>query len=413
MQSLIIPIKNMPKLRFREFDDEWQKMDLGKVTIKMQSGLSRQLSATDIGMPVIRSNNIQNQTINISDLAYWYTKDPQGSNTSNYILDDGDLLVNFINSRAQIGKFSIYSNDTNRNTIFTTNIMRLKFSNSTSSKFIAYHFSTKKYADFIDSITKPAVNQASFTTVDLKKFIINLPSINEQEKITGFLEAVDVKIASLKKTITLMQKFKKGVMQNLFSQNIRFKDEKGDQYSDWEERQLGDVMSESRIKGHKGNNAYKLSVKLWGKGVYGKADNTSGSINTQYYERKAGQFIYSKLDFLNCAFAIIPDDLDGYESTVDMPAFDIKAGYDGRYLLERIMQTDFYKRLGETADGSRKARRVHAEVFLGFKMLFPSQPEQRRIANFLVALDGKINLTMEELEQAKKFKKALLQQMFV
>ena len=65
----------------------------------------------------------------------------------------------------------------------------------------------------------------------------------------------------------------------------------------WEQRKVGEFLTESRESGHKGDVAHKMTVKLWGKGVYEK--NETGSANTQYFTRHAGQFIYSKLDFLN------------------------------------------------------------------------------------------------------------------
>jgi type I restriction enzyme S subunit len=67
----------------------------------------------------------------------------------------------------------------------------------------------------------------------------------------------------------------------------------------WMTSRLGDFLRESRLSGNKGNVARKITVKLWGKGVFEKNEAIQGSANTQYYRRKAGQFIYSKLDFLN------------------------------------------------------------------------------------------------------------------
>ena len=106
-----------------------------------------------------------------------------------------------------------------------------------------------------------------------------------------------------------------------------------------------------------------------GKGSFSK--NGEGSENTQYFIRKSGQFIYSKLDFLNCAFGITPYELDGLESTVDLPCFDINQGYSPVFLWKRVMQKDFYKYFGEQADGSRKAKRIHADIFLSFTMELP------------------------------------------
>ena len=180
----------------------------------------------------------------------------------------------------------------------------------------------------------------------------------------------------------------------------------------WTERQLGDFLSESRLPGSKGNVAKKITVKLWGKGVFDKNDAIQGSINTQYFRRKAGQFIYSKLDFLNQAFGIIPTSLDNFESTVDLPCFDITGGLNNVFLLEYVKRRDFYERLGETADGSRKARRIHAETFLSFTVALPTTAEQQRIAECLSSVDEVIAAQARKVDALKNHKKGLMQQLF-
>jgi len=175
---------------------------------------------------------------------------------------------------------------------------------------------------------------------------------------------------------------------------------------DWELRPLSDFLNESRIIGSKGNVAKKITVKLWGRGVFEKNEAIQGSINTQYFRRKTGQFIYSKLDFLNQAFGIIPANLDNFESTVDLPSFDILSGLNSTFLLEYVQRKDFYEKLGETADGSRKARRIHAKTFLSFSVTFPSIAEQQKIANCLGSLDDLIAAHSRKLMPSKITKKA-------
>lgn len=180
----------------------------------------------------------------------------------------------------------------------------------------------------------------------------------------------------------------------------------------WNERPLAELMSESRLPGSKGNVAKKITVKLWGNGVFEKNDSIQGSINTQYFRRKAGQFIYSKLDFLNQAFGIIPSSLDNFESTVDLPCFDFADELNPVFLLEYVKRRDFYERLGETADGSRKARRIHAETFLSFPIALPIRAEQQKIANCLSSLDELIAAQGRKVEALKTHKKGLMQQLF-
>ncbi len=240
---------------------------------------------------------------------------------------------------------------------------------------------------------------------------ITLPKVEEQEKIASFLDSVALRISQLRRKHELLETYKKGVMQKIFSQQIRFIQDDGKPFPDWKKRKLSDIFVESRIKGSTGDKAKKITVKLWGKGVFYKEGE--GSSNTQYYIRKAGQFIYSKLDFLNCAFGVVPNELDGFESTVDLPCFDIKEGYSAFFLLQRIMQRDFYKQLGDKADGSRKAKRIHADSFLGFLIDIPCLKEQNKIVNFSTSIDKKIEAVALQIEKLEEFKKVLLQKMFV
>ena len=248
----------------------------------------------------------------------------------------------------------------------------------------------------------------------LNKVSAYLPLKEEQTKIASFLSAVDEKISQLTQKHELLSQYKQGMMQKLFSQQFRFKADDGGEFGEWEETYLHTFLCESLIKGSKGNKAKKLTVKLWGKGVIPKNEAFQGSENTQYYKRSAGQLIYGKLDFLNCAFGLIPEYLDGFESTIDAPAFDIDNKIVHPYfLINRFLQKDFYQKNGEEADGSRKAKRINQSVFLAMQIGLPSLEEQTKIANFLSAIDQKIEVMAQQIEQAKTWKKGLLQQMFV
>ena len=118
----------LKETKIGQIPNDWDVVTLGQILTSMQSGVSRNLSPEDIGIPVIRSTNIQDNRLVLNDLRYWYWDDPKGVDLSNYILDDGDILINFINSVAQIGKCCIFSGQA-RDFIFTTNIFRAKANN--------------------------------------------------------------------------------------------------------------------------------------------------------------------------------------------------------------------------------------------------------------------------------------------
>lgn len=171
---------------------------------------------------------------------------------------------------------------------------------------------------------------------------------------------------------------------------------------DWEQRKVTDYLVESREIGHKGDAAKKMTVKLWGKGVYEK--KVVGSSNTQYFTRHANQFIYSKLDFLNCAFGVVPDLLENYETTADVPAFDCY-GINPYFMYYTAIQPSFYVKNGMIADGSRKAKRIHADTFLNMPILVPRVEEQLNIVEYFAHLDHLITLHQCKCKSCKKYYK--------
>lgn len=182
---------------------------------------------------------------------------------------------------------------------------------------------------------------------------------------------------------------------------------------EWKKEKLAKFLVESRIEGSTGDTAKKITVKLWGKGVLAKEESIKGSENTKYYKRRAGQFIYSKLDFLNQAFGIVPKELDGFESTVDLPCFDIDDELNAIFLLEYVKRNDFYKKNGEIADGGRKAKRIQTDIFLSFPIILPPyKAEQQKIADCLFSLDELLAAEFLRLDALKKYKQGLLQKLF-
>lgn len=249
-------------------------------------------------------------------------------------------------------------------------------------------------------------SQENLSTEIIKKIKISLPPIAEQRKIAEILSAQDRIIELKTKLLEEKKRLKKYLCQVLLSGKRRFSS-----FSDkWKQNPLSDFLTESRLRGSNGKTAKKLTVKLWGKGVTEKKETLSGSENTAYFRRTKGQFIYSKLDFLNGAFGIIPDELDGYESTIDLPAFDVHH-INTEFLLLCVSDAAFYKRNGAIANGGRKAKRINPNDFLSFCINQPSLSEQTSIVDVFRRVDEVITLCENEIKQEQFKKKALMQQL--
>lgn len=239
---------------------------------------------------------------------------------------------------------------------------------------------------------------------------VYVPDKKEQRAIGNLFFFLDTLIAATQDKIDALEQAKKALLQRLFDQSWRFKG-----YSDpWEKRKVSDYLCESRIPGSNGLKAKKLTVKLWGKGVVPKNETYSGSIKTKYYVRSANQLIYGKLDFLHAAFGIVPQSLDGWESTIDSPAFDVNTSIgNAAFLLALFLRPNFYLREGIRANGSRKAKRIHEDTFLSMSISAPQRKEQDQIAVVLDKTELLIAATQSRLSSLELLKKALLQDLFI
>lgn len=405
---------SLPKIRFKEFEDSWYQGNLSSAINELNSGVSvnsEDFPAVSGSFGILKTNCVSSGEFIASE-----NKQILATEISRAKLNPkkDEIIISRMNTPQLVGESGYVDQDYLDlyvpDRLWQTQIKKDSF----NSKWVASFLITDKNREILKSIaTGTSGSMKNISKPNFLGISLIYPSLPEQQKIASFLSAVDEKIRQLQRKKELVEQYKKGVMQQLFSGKLRFKDQDGKDFPEWEEKLVGDFLIESRIKGSQGDVANKLTVKLWGKGVHQKNDAVSGSQQTNYFIRKSGQFIYSKLDFLNCAFGIIPDHLDGLESTVDLPCFDFREGIDPYFFLERVKQKSFYKQLGETADGSRKAKRIHADTFCSFPILLPCLEEQRSISRFIFGLNGRISELEIMVLQIQKFKKGLLQQMFV
>ena len=209
--------ETMPKMRLKGFTEPWEQRELGDVVLSLKSGLSRMLSDEDIGLPVVRANNIVDGKLDMeNDVKYWHVDDPQGAQTSNYLIYKDDILINFINSESRMGTAAIVTDNPSRNTIYTTNILNLRTNEYAIPYFIFTMTFSKKYKDYISSITKPAVSQASFTTVDFKNYIFRCPSVTEQIAIGNFFRNLDNQIITQSQKVEQLQQLQAAYLQKMF-----------------------------------------------------------------------------------------------------------------------------------------------------------------------------------------------------
>ena len=213
---------------------------------------------------------------------------------------------------------------------------------------------------------------------DIDRQAVHIPPYGEQRRIAQILSTWDQAIEAAEQLAASNKRQKLLLATALLTGRRRFS-----QNGPWAATPMAQMIRESRLPGSGGDTARKLTVKLYGRGVVSKSEKRLGSESTRYYRRTAGQFIYSKLDFLNGAFGRVPSQLDSYESTLDLPAFDFLPGVDPRWFLYFVSRPDFYLDHLGLANGGRKARRVNPVDLLSVSVDRPELSEQRLIADVL------------------------------
>ena len=244
-----------------------------------------------------------------------------------------------------------------------------------------------------------------------------MPSLEEQQKIASFLSAVDKKLQQLTKKKDLLEEYKKGLMQKIFSQELRFKDELGNNYPDWENKKLGEVCD---VK--VGGTPSTTKKEYWD-GDIGWI--SSGGLNNGNVTQPSK--LITKLGLDNSSAKMMPENTVmlamtgatlgriGYlkfnsSANQSVAGFLPNETYNSKYLFYTLQHgvNQVFKYSGGAAQQG-----INKQSILNLKYEFPSIDEQHKIANFLSSIDKKIDLVNTQIEKTKVFKKGLLQQMFV
>lgn len=262
-----------------------------------------------------------------------------------------------------------------RDVAFNQDIKAIVPKDYLDARFFAYQLQSKKHV-VLGLVDTAGHGTGKLDTDQLKSVDVVLPPLPEQRRIAHILFTWDEAIVIAERLLVSAHEQSTVLADVLLSGRRR-----GGHHPPWEPKPISQMICESRVVGSGGDTAKKITVKLYGRGVVGKAEKRIGSESTQYYRRTAGQFIYSKLDFLNGAFGRIPPELDGYESTLDLPAFDFLPGVDPRWFLHFVSRESFYIGHLGLANGGRKARRVNPTDLLRVEIDTPCLEEQQSIAD--------------------------------
>ena len=406
----------VPKLRFKEFDNQWDKTTINDQAQTVTSG-SRDWAQyySESGDKFIRMTNLVRDGIylDLSDLKFvQLPKDSnEGKRTS---LKFGDILISIT---AELGKLGWISEGLGTAYINQhTALVRMK--DSVDSKFVAYSLSTEKYNNKLNSLNDSGA-KAGLNLGTIRNFELIVPPKEEQTKIASFLSAMDEKISQLNQKHALLSQYKQGMMQKLFSQQFRFKADDGSEFGEWEEKTIEQIANFRRGSFPQ---PYGLPEWLDSNGfpfvqVYDVSDKMLLKERTKIKisQLAADQSVFAKQGTLIITIQgsigrIAKMQYDAYvdRTLLIFQSYNCEVDVDYfKYALFLLFNIE-----KERAEGAI-IKTITKETLSKFIVQLPCLEEQTKIANFLSAIDQKIEVVAQQIEQAKTWKKGLLQQMFV
>ena len=397
-----------PKLRFKEFASKVEVKKLGNISnivVGFVGTVSDQYCDQNEGVPFVRTQNVREGYFSIENLEY-VTKEFHKKNKKSQIFN-GDVLIARVG--ANMGMVCAVENlNTEAN---CANVIIIKKNSQLNSQYLSLFLNSENGQKQIHSGGAGGA-QAVFNTTLAKEISFPYFPLQEQTKIASFLSAVDEKISQLTQKHELLSQYKQGMMQKLFSQQIRFKADDGSEFGEWALSKLANYINEFKSTS-KIQDEYEVLTSSR-KGLIRQAEYFEGSRlvdreNIGYNIIQPNQITYrSRSDDGLFFFNLNRLGITGIISTY-YPVFTMKNS-DNRFFHEYL---NFYKQEYVKYAVGTSQLVLSLNELRNMKFKIPCLEEQTKIANFLSAIDQKIEVVAQQIEQAKQWKKGLLQQMFV
>ena len=411
----------IPKLRFKDFGEDWTAKKLSQVANLTSSKRVHLSDYVSEGIPFFRGKEITELKSGIfpKDILYISKKQYEDFKEKFGAPQNNEILMTAVGTLANTylinTDFEFYFKD--------GNLIWFKDINA-DPNFLMILLDARKNDVLASAIGS---TQKALTIANLNKLIFNFPSNEEQTKIASFLSAVDEKISQLTQKHALLSQYKQGMMQKLFSQQIRFKADDGGEFGEWEETTLLNIATNEKLSNGVFNDQRKV-----GRG-YKLINVLDMYLNTTIDERRLNLLDLSEREFLSnqvkygdiffTRSSLVKEGIahsnvylgNAQDITFDghliklSPKLELVDSKFLHYMLKIASVRSQLIKGGKTATMTTIGQKEVGQV----SIKLPYKAEQTKIANLLSAIDQKIEVVAKQIEQAKVWKKGLLQQMFV
>ncbi|MBQ2883513.1 MAG: restriction endonuclease subunit S [Alphaproteobacteria bacterium] len=383
---------------------EWEVKYLGDLLSRLANGLTYDVSITS-GYPISRIETISSGEINYLKVGYI----DNVSGCESYKMQKGDILYSHINSLAHVGKVAYY--DGKQELYHGMNLLLMRANDKVDSNYLYAYLLTSQAKHIAQVIAKPAVNQASISTSDIRKIKLAVPPMEEQRKIAEILGVWDEAIEKQSRLIEKLELRKRALMQRLLTGRTRLPGFT----TPWQKVKLGAICKEFVLRNTDDNNYIVLSCTKYN-GLVSSLDYFGKQIfsdNLRTYK------VVPKYHF---AYATnhIEEGSIGYQGSYDYalisPMYTVFKADDTKvdnYFLYTLLKTplliyNYQSRIEGSID---RRGGLRWDAFAGIIIKLPSLPEQKAIAEVLTTADDEIATHRKKLDALRLQKRGLMQQL--
>jgi type I restriction enzyme S subunit len=389
-------VAHTPQLRFPEFSGDWEEKKLSDIS-DVRDGTHESPKYVLDGFPLITSKNLlSNGSIDFENINLVSEEDYTNINKRSKV-DINDILFGMIGT---IGNPVIV-----KETGFAIkNVALIKQQKELLNKFMIFYLSGNSIAKQF-YIENTGGTQKFLALGVIRSLKIKFPPDTEQQKIAAFLTAVDNKIEQLSKKQELLGEYKKGLMQQIFSQAIRFKADDGSDFPDWKENKVDEFMEVTRGQVLAVPEMRQVESEIFKYPVYSSQTKNNG-LTGYYTDYLFEDCITWTTDGANAGD--VNYRAGKFYCTNVCGVLRSKKGYANLCIAQILNSVS--RRYVSYVGNPKLMNNVMEKI----KISIPSSiNEQTKIANFLSSVDSKIEEVGKQLDESKQFKKALLQKMFV